>query len=129
MTAPTGRIHRRYALAVDAVLVHGGHSVPIRTRDLSRGGMCFMLPSPLPIGDMLEMSLSLVSDKDQRSAPLGLRSRVVWCTPLAEGRYQIGASFLGLTAEQRSYLDVFLRFLRDSVEMPAESPEDGDLFE
>jgi hypothetical protein len=123
------RTYRRYALAVDAVLVHGGQSLPIRTRDLSRGGMCFALSNPLPVGDVLEMSLSLVSDKDQRSAPLGVRARVVWCTPLTDGRFQIGASFLGLTAEQRSYLDVFLRFLRDSVEMPAESPEDGDLFE
>ena len=115
MTAPS-RAHPRYALEIDASVTFGSERVPVRTRDVSRGGLCFEAKRAIPSGQVVDISMSLVFDEATFSEPLDLRARVVWCTTLGDARHQVGTSFLGLTAEGRSYLDMFLRYLKEGLE-------------
>lgn len=58
------------------------------------------------------MRLSLVFDEDTFSEPLDLPARIVWCTQLGK-EFQVGTAFLPLNADQRSYLEMFLRYLEE----------------
>ena len=120
------RAYPRYALEVDAEVKLSSRSIPVRTRDVSKGGMCVFMDEALPLGTELGLSLALVFDESTFSEPLKVRARVVWCTALGETRYQIGASFFGLTAEARSYLDVFLRYLQDGRPDEPGGDDDGE---
>jgi Tfp pilus assembly protein PilZ len=93
-----------------------------RTRDLSRGGICFILPTPLKVGIRFTVELTLVFDENTFSEPLALAGKVVWCTPVDEG-YQIGASFFTLDEETQEYLKMFLNFLSNGVDDEAEEEE------
>lgn len=59
------------------------------------------------------MTLALVFDKEAMSEPLPLNGRVVWCSELTDGRWQLGAMFIGLRSTERLYLEMFLRYLED----------------
>jgi hypothetical protein len=89
-----------------------------RTKDLSRGGICFILPIPLKMGIRFAVEISLVLGENTFSEALRLQGKVVWCTPVEEG-YQIGASFVGLDGQTLEYLKMFLNFLANGVEAPA----------
>lgn len=112
MSGPT-RAHPRYAVEVDAIVRSGAETLPARTRDLSRGGLAFFAARPLDVGGSIDISLSLVFDAETFSEPLAVRARVVWCTPLGGGRFQVGAVFTGMTGDGRTYLDMFLRYLAE----------------
>jgi hypothetical protein len=71
-----------------------------------------MAPDPVPTGSEIEIQMALVFDEETFSEPLLVKARVVWCTRLAE-RHQIGATFVGMTGEQRNYLEMFLRYLSE----------------
>lgn len=125
------RAHPRYAVEIDAEVRIGDELLPARTRDLSRGGLCFSTDRALPVGAPLDLSLALVFDEQTFSEPLALRARVVWCTPLGPSRFQIGTCFVGMTRQNRTFLDMFLRYLAEGLERmgPATSGgEEGDLF-
>jgi hypothetical protein len=131
MNASEPREHPRFALEVDASIDVGDRQIPVRTRDLSRGGLCFVATSPVAAGAEVRMTLALVFDEATFSESLAVRARVVWCTPLAEGQYQLGTCFLGLTADNRTYLDLFLRYLKEGsralpTDADAASSEDDD---
>jgi hypothetical protein len=106
----------RYALEIDAEIRLDGKVLPVRTRDVSRGGLCFAASYTIPSSTELMISMSLVFDEKTFSEPLQVRARVVWCTPLGEARYQVGTCFLNMTGEQRSYLELFLRYLKEGRE-------------
>jgi PilZ domain len=106
------RAHPRYALEVDAEVRTQAGKIPARTRDVSRGGLALTLGQDLPLGTELTLNLALVFDEETFSEPLLLRARVVWCTRIAE-KYQIGTTFVAMTAEQRAYLDMFMRYLAE----------------
>lgn len=125
MNASEPRQHPRFALEVDASVEVGDRKIPVRTRDLSRGGLCFVCAAPVAVGVEVRMSMALVFDEATFSESLAIRARVVWCTPLAEGQYQLGTSFLGLTADNRTYLDLFLRYLREGAQRAAEAHPDS----
>jgi PilZ domain-containing protein len=110
------RAHPRYALEVDAQVRLKDQVLPARTKDVSRGGLCFTGETPIPAGSDVEVSLALVFDEHTFSEPLVLRARVVWCTTLDETRHQVGTAFVNLTSEQRAYLDLFLRYLKEGAE-------------
>ena len=105
------RIDPRYAVdvAID-IRPEDGSSVAGRTKNVSRGGICAVFPIAIPAATKIEVGLSLVFDEHQLSEPLVLPARVVWCTAIGTS-HQLGATFLALTAEQRGYLDIFLRYL------------------
>ena len=113
------RAHPRYALEIDAELRLGDRTLPARTRNVSRGGIAITVSDPVPIGSGVTVSMALVFALDEApqgssamSEPLPLQGRVVWCSPLTEGSYQLGVMFVGVRFEERSYVDMFLRFLR-----------------
>lgn len=83
-----------------------------RTGNISRGGLAATVDRPLTRGDTVTVRLSLVFDEDTFSEPLDLPARVVWSTQLGK-EFQVGTSFLPLNADQRSYLEMFLRYLEE----------------
>jgi hypothetical protein len=102
-----------------------------RTRDLSRGGICFILPTPLKTGIHFTVELTLVFDENTFSEPLPLAGKVVWCTPVEDG-YQIGASFFTLDDTTQEYLKMFLNFLsnaEDEAEHDLEQDGAGEAVE
>ena len=123
----------RYAVEVDASVQVGDHSIPARTKDMSRGGLCFLVGRALPQGSEIDLSLALVFDEDTRSEPIALRARVVWSTALGSDRHQVGATFMGMTSQARTYLDMFLRYLEEGLARQREaagddSDDDGEMF-
>lgn len=62
-------------------------------RDLSRSGISFITTAPVALEDRL---LSLPRPE---GPPLRLRARVVRCTPISSGFYDVGARFLGIDSE------------------------------
>lgn len=120
------RAHPRYALEVDAEVSLHDRKIPARTSDVSRGGLAFTADASVPFGTEVHISMALVFDEETFSEPLDVRARVVWCTPLGP-RFQIGTTFLGLTNENRTYLEMFLRYLKEGLaRQRAESGEGGD---
>jgi Tfp pilus assembly protein PilZ len=108
------RSHPRYAVEIDTELRCGDQILPARTRNVSRGGLAVVTSQPVAVGAEVSLTIALVFDEQTMSEPLPLHGRVVWCTPVAGGRFQLGATFIGLRAEERQFVDVFLRYLRDS---------------
>jgi hypothetical protein len=120
------RAHARYAVEVDASVQVGDQTIPARTKDMSRGGLCFLVGRALPAGSEIDLSLALVFDEDTRSEPLSLRARVVWSTALGAGCHQVGATFQGMTSQARTYLDMFLRYLEEGLARQREADDDSD---
>lgn len=114
-----GRAHPRYALDLDAEIRFGDLRIPARSRNVSSGGMCFTLDEPLPVGCEVELSMALVFEEEVFSEPLNVRARVVWCTRLGD-KLQVGTCFVGLTNEDRDYLEMFLRYLKEGEQSGAD---------
>jgi hypothetical protein len=57
-----------------------------------------------------------VFDETSISEPITLPARVVWATEFDPGQHQVGVSFLALPPVQKTYLDMFLRYLEDGDE-------------
>jgi hypothetical protein len=104
------RAYPRYALEVAVELRSDGFRIAGRSRDISRGGLCLQVPRQILPGTALTARLSLVFDADTFSEPIELPARAVWCTAIGD-RFQVGASFRQLTADNMRYLEMFLRYL------------------
>ena len=105
----------RFALEAALTLRAGGREVSGRTANLSRGGLCAMVNSSVPVGSRVEVELALIFDNESVSEPLHVAGRVVWCTPVekkSETQYQVGLSFLAVSPDALKFLDMFLDFLR-----------------
>jgi PilZ domain-containing protein len=110
---PDSRVHPRYALEIDAEIRLGEQRIPARTRNVSSGGLSLIAEQAVPRGRLVTVTISLVFDEEAMSEPLPLRGRVVWCTELGKDRYQIGATFESPTREERQYVELFLRYLKE----------------
>ena len=110
-TVESTRAHDRYAVEVDAEIVAADRTIPARTRNVSRGGLCVRTARAMLPGEDVTVSLALIFDESAMSESLAVRGRVVWCTRLAHEHHQMGVMFVGLTGDQRSYLEMFLRYL------------------
>lgn len=104
----------RYAIEAAVTLTEGSRSVSGRTQNVSRGGACAMVPSPVTVGSRVDVELKLVFAEGQLSEPLLIVGRVAWCTAV-EQSFQVGLSFAGLRAEQLKYLDLFLKYLDEGA--------------
>jgi hypothetical protein len=98
--------------------------VAVRTRDISRSGVCLISDSELPRDVELAVALVLSLGKEASSEPLHLMGRTAWSTRMF-GRYQSGVMFVELDADRRRYLDLFMRFFEGEVG-PAASDGDSD---
>jgi PilZ domain len=116
----------RYALEAQvSIQPHGGGGARCgRTSNLSRGGLCATVDAAVAPGRTVDVELALVFAEGNASEPLILPARVVWCTDLGDG-HQVGVSFQVLTAGQREYLELFLRYLDDGrARRPPPLPSD-----
>ena len=107
------RAHQRYAVELDVLITTETGQVVGRTHNLSRGGMCMLAPTPVPVSTVCRLKMSLVFSENQFSEHLEVPATVVWCTRLGDG-HQIGFKFAPLDSQSRGYLDVFMRFLDDT---------------
>jgi hypothetical protein len=119
------RQYPRYAIEAAIDFVTAAGTTRGRTKNVSRGGLAANVERPLPAGLKVDVRMSLVFDEDTFSEPLVLPARVVWCTPL-EDVFQLGATFLPMSGEQRTYLAMFLRYLKEGLQLQAEQAGYGD---
>ena len=120
------RVHQRFAIEVDAEVTSDGNTFGVVTRDVSRGGMCFVVFAPMAVGSSFTFSLSLVLGENAFSEPLVLSGVVIWCTKTPEG-YQIGAALQNMTKEIHENLQLFLKFLTRGLDInEAEEVADED---
>ena len=115
----------RFALEATVELTASGRIVRGRTSNVSRGGLAATVDRPVSPGELVTVRMALVFDEDTFSEPLDLPSRVVWCTPLSDV-YQLGTAFLPLSADQRTYLEMFLRYLEEGALRSREGASGGD---
>jgi Tfp pilus assembly protein PilZ len=118
---PNSRRHPRFAVQIAAEVRLGSRTIPALTRDLSRGGICVVCPTEISPGTEIELALALSLGDNTFSEKLELMARVVWCTPMGS-QYQIGAVFIQLGREKSGYLEMFLRFLQQEVQLPDSEP-------
>src|SRR5215831_310405 len=95
------RAHPRYALEIDAELRVGARRLPARTKNISRGGVALAAGEELPVGSGVTISLSLVFEEQSMSEPLPLQGRVVWCSPIGPGEFQLGIVFVAIRPDER----------------------------
>jgi hypothetical protein len=109
------RQYPRYAIEAAVELTAAdGSVVEGRSSNVSRGGLAAVIDAPLGAGDTVQLKMSLVFGEDSFSEPLELPVRVVWCTAMGD-KHQLGTSFLPLSADQRQFLDMFLRYLAEGI--------------
>lgn len=74
------------------------------TKDISAGGIAFLISEFIPVGSILELNMDLPDGK----GPFRCLAKVVQSKE-KEGRYEIGACFLDLTGSERARLDSFVK--------------------
>jgi hypothetical protein len=119
------RQHIRYAIELDAKIETDAGSAEGRTHDLSKGGLCMMAKSSLPLGSACFVKIALVFSATEFSEQLNLPATIVWCTQV-KTEYQIGLKFAQLTPQTRGYLDMFIKFLEGSREELDDDDNDND---
>jgi hypothetical protein len=117
----------RYALeAAVEIRPHGAGSLRVgRTSNVSRGGLCAVVDTAIPVGRTVDVEIALVFAEGSFSEPLAIPARVVWCTDLGDG-HQVGLAFQGLVAGQREYLELFLRYLAEGAAARRVAAADDD---
>lgn len=119
----------RFALEATVELTASGRVANGRTSNVSRGGLAATVDRPVSPGELVTVRMALVFDEETFSEPLDLPARVVWCTQLSDV-YQLGTAFLPLSADQRTYLEMFLRYLEEGALRSREEPggSEPDIF-
>ena len=86
------RQHQRvpYTERIDVLTAPGAAPVVGYARDLSMGGMAFIVHAPLP------QEITIVLEPRDGSDPLKVRSRVARCNKIIENFYDVGVEFLQL---------------------------------
>lgn len=114
----------RYDVTTEVGLTSSQGRTTVLTRDLSKGGLCLMLPTPLTRNELVQIELSLLLGPNAQSEPIVLSARVAWCAQETQDQYQIGVSFADLTEDHQTHLETFMEFLRQGFELGAgELPE------
>jgi hypothetical protein len=127
------RASPRYALEAEIEVSAASGLARGRTDNLSRGGFAAVVDRAIERGSTVRVKIALVFAEDSFSEPLELTARIVWDTQLGSDRHQIGASFISLTAAEKEYLEMFLRYLEEGAESDEDDddddqPEDDDPF-
>lgn len=121
--AHEARMSPRFAVEAAVDLTFDGEVARGRTHNVSRGGFCAIVDKAIGRGRVIRASLSLVFDEETFSEPLELPARVVWSTSLGEVEHQLGLQFLALDADQKAFLDMFLRYLEEGEALRDEEDE------
>jgi hypothetical protein len=121
------REHPRYAVGAAVTIRHGATATEGRTTNVSRGGLCALLPDAIPVGTPISVELKLVFDGGATSDSFAVAARVVWATRLDDA-HQIGVAFRAVEGDQARYLDVLLRHLADVQRRAYPESDPTDLF-
>lgn len=119
------RVHQRFAVEVEAEVTSEAGTFGAITKDVSRGGACFVVLAPMAVGSSFGIALSLVLGKNSFSEPLKLSGRVVWCTRTEEG-FQIGAAFGPMDADTREFHKIFLKLLAKGLDVGQDVEDQED---
>jgi c-di-GMP-binding flagellar brake protein YcgR len=87
------------------------------TRDLSKGGICFILNTKLSTGIAMNLGLSLILGPEAQSESVKLEATVAWCVEERSGEYQIGASFDEVNEANAENIATFLEFIREGFDI------------
>ena len=111
--AETERQYPRYAHEATVRFRSGDVVAEGRTRNVSRGGLCANVTAQLPVGNDIDVEIVLLFDDNSQSEPLKVQARVVWCTPIDDGAFQLGISFRPMDTTTAEYLTLFLKYLSE----------------
>ena len=114
------RSHVRHVVNIEIDLQVPQYNIKekVKTRDLSKGGLCFNFNKPLNMNEKLELGLSLILGPEAQSETLHLQAQVAWCSQEDKGQYQIGAAFNNHNDEEiTSNIETFLEFLQEGFEV------------
>jgi hypothetical protein len=113
------RQHPRFAHECAVRVRFGAKETEGRTRNVSRGGLCANVGSPVPVGSDITIEINLVFDDGIESESLTLGARIAWCTTL-DDEFQVGVSFKNVTKDQADFLNLFLKYLgEERAQKPA----------
>ena len=85
------------------------------THDINREGASFYSHREVAPGTLVSLTLALVLGQNSSSEDLKLTGKVLWCTEVKEGLFQLGATFTGMDGKRMGYLDIFLRLLQQEL--------------
>ncbi len=117
------RKNARYDVVTEVGLTSSIGQATVRTRDLSKGGLCFLLEQPLTRNEIVFLQLSLLLGPNAQSEPLALTARVTWCAEENPGLYQVGVAFADLCEDHMTHIETFIEFLRQGFELDGELSE------
>jgi hypothetical protein len=108
------RIYLRYDVSLSVEVDHGGSTLMAQARNLSIGGIGLALDTALPDGSDVGMRLLLLEEgiEDEKTAPLDLVGKVVWCRVDPACGFQAGIRFGTLPAPLQKKLLYFLDRLK-----------------
>lgn len=115
------RREERRPVDITATVSMGGRVVPVRTRDISRSGICLVSETEIPRDTELDIQLVLSLGTDSISEPLLVTGRTIWCTAMFN-KYQVGAMFVQVDRERRRFLDLFMRFVDGELHPAGHTP-------
>ena len=115
------RREQRRSAEVNATVSIDGRGVAVRTRDVSRLGVCLISDTEIPRDTELKIQLVLSLGSDSMSEPLLVTGRSIWCTALF-GKYQVGGLFVDIDSDRRRFLDLFMRFVDGDVNPVGHEP-------
>ena len=107
------RLSARFNVEVAAEVYTPKEILAASTRNLSATGVCLDLSSAVQEGGVVGVSLFFTADgiEDPDAEPLNVRAKIVWCAQKDNASYSAGASFEGLTDENKKALNDFLSAL------------------
>ncbi|MDA3863274.1 MAG: PilZ domain-containing protein [Deltaproteobacteria bacterium] len=114
------RSHVRHTVNIEVDLQVPQYNIKekVKTRDLSKGGLCFSFDKPLNMNVQLELGLSLILGPEAQSETLHLKAQVAWCSQEDKEQYQIGAAFSNHKDEEiSSNIETFIEFLQEGFEV------------
>jgi len=117
------RLSTRYDVITEVGLTSSAGRTTVQTRDLSKGGLCLLLPAPLPRNEIVKIELSLLLGPNAQSEPLVLSARIAWCAQETQEQFQVGVSFANLTEDHQVHIETFLEFLRQGFEVSGDQVE------
>lgn len=104
------REHRRFETTLSVEIHDSEHPQLGVAMNLSTGGVGVSLDHPLEQGSTVNVSLFLVEEgiEDEKTQPLALKAKVVWCHPYEGEGHRAGLRLLGLTPPAQTRLKHFL---------------------
>ena len=103
---PERRAHPRYPLGVAVTFTYTGQLHPGSVHDLGKGGLSFWAERDMPVGENLNLTLTLIVGEAQ--AKMTCHGVIRWKQPADENLFRYGLAFSTLNPAQLTVLTEFL---------------------